>query len=322
MAIVVDTPLVHKSLSTFLLSITPDVNIYDNPNQQGTKIPAWFIVHRSPVSIVREIGRAWLTYEIDLFYMSNLNMTNTFDVYSSIADRLNTAFEYLPIFGTNFVTHVLDRSWALQLDCLRYSITLKFRVSRDTKLEEKMRVIESLTVFLKNQPIEPNFYPVKLQTVEHGYVTTSMKSTSAGSKVVVTAHPDDGYNNKELVVMREDGIELTPILDLSDHSYMFTMPDQPVLVIGIFNQNPPIPVEHDITIEYNQNGWITSNYNHAEEGTIVILKIHPKDGYKLKFLYVLSGGFVVDTESLDDEVIFEMPDRNVFIYYDFEAITP
>lgn len=155
MPVVVDTPLIHKSLSAYLLTLTPNANIYDNPNQQGTKIPAWFIVHRSPVSIVREIGRAWLTYEIDLYYMLQLNMTNTFDQYAYIADQMNTSFEYLNIFGTESKIHVLERSWGLQLDCLKYSITLKLRVSRSTVLNEKMRVIEDMQVFLKNQPPEP-----------------------------------------------------------------------------------------------------------------------------------------------------------------------
>ena len=44
MPVVVDTPLIHKSLSAYLLTLTPNANIYDNPNQQGTKIPAWFIM--------------------------------------------------------------------------------------------------------------------------------------------------------------------------------------------------------------------------------------------------------------------------------------
>ena len=169
MSIVIDTPLVHKSIATILKAIDSNAYIYDNPNQQATKLPAWFIIHREPVKIEREIGRAWLVYSLDLCYMLEYNTTRLFDDYATIADNLNTALIYLPIYGYEGVkTQVYEREWGLQLDALRYSITLRFRVSQDTVLDEKMQVIESLDVFLKNQhesiitftnPEHPEFDP-------------------------------------------------------------------------------------------------------------------------------------------------------------------
>lgn len=235
MSIEVTTPLIHKSLSTFLLSITPGASIYDNPNQQCTKIPAWFIIHRSPVSIVREIGRTWLTYEIDLFYMLELNLPNTFDQYAAIADSLNTSFEYLTIFGTTSKIHVLERNWALQLDCLKYSITLKLRVSRDTVLCEKMRVIEDLQVFLKNQPVEPTRYDVVIEPAENGYVLSNVSTAVAGNNVVLTVYPDTGYSLSNLVVLSgEETIDTVKV----DDDYWFTMPDGAVNVFSTFTLGP------------------------------------------------------------------------------------
>ena len=150
MSIVIDTPLVHKSIATVAKSIDGNAYIYDNPNQQATKLPAWFIVHREPVRIEREIGRAWVVYSIDLFYMLEYNIPRLFDNYTAIADSLNTSLIYLPIFGNPSIkTQVYDREWSLQMDALKYSFTLRFRVSVDTVLAEKMQVIEDLLIFLK-----------------------------------------------------------------------------------------------------------------------------------------------------------------------------
>ena len=149
MGIVLDTPLVHKSFTSVLNRITPDAHIYDNPNQQGTKLPAWFIVHREPVTIERDLDkRAWITYGIDLYYMLDYNLPRTFDSYSSVADALGTELKYLTIFGTNYKVHIQQRSWSLQLDCMRYSVTLKFRVSETEEPETKMQVITT-EMFLK-----------------------------------------------------------------------------------------------------------------------------------------------------------------------------
>lgn len=152
MGIIIDTPIVHNSIATVLASIDNTAYIYDNPNQQATKLPAWFIVHREPVKIEREIGRAWLIYSLDLCYMREYNTPRIFDDYSTIADNLNTALIYLPIFGHEGVrAQVYEREWRLQLDALVYSITLRFRVSQNTVPVEKMQVISDLAVFLKTK---------------------------------------------------------------------------------------------------------------------------------------------------------------------------
>lgn len=149
MSVVIDTPTIHKSIASVLLSIDSNAYIYDNPNQQATKLPAWFIIHREPVKIEREIGRAWLIYSIDLFYMLEYNTPRLFDDYAQIADSLNTSLIYLPIYGQDYKTQIYEREWGLQLDALKYSFTLRFRVSQDTVIDEKMQVIQDLSVFLK-----------------------------------------------------------------------------------------------------------------------------------------------------------------------------
>lgn len=156
MAIIIDTPTIHKSLAQLVLSLTPNACVYDNPNQQGTHLPAWFIVHREPVDIKEDLhGRWWLNYHIDLFYMLDFNGPHLFDDYSAIADRLGELGEYLPIYGhENVVIHAFERSWGMYMDALKCSMTFKIRVTRDSTPPVYMEVIEDLSVFLKNQKVE------------------------------------------------------------------------------------------------------------------------------------------------------------------------
>lgn len=152
MAITINTQTIHASIAAVLKEIDAEANIFDNPNQQGTPYPAWFIVHRSPVEIQKEIGRYVLVYQIDIWYMLKQNITRLYDQYSSIAEQLDDKLEYLPIYGTNnALVHVYDRSWGLELNALKYSITLRLRVSRDKTPDVYMQVIEDLQTFIKTK---------------------------------------------------------------------------------------------------------------------------------------------------------------------------
>lgn len=152
MAITINTPVIHKSYASVLSRIDPNALIFDNPNQQGTKLPAWFIVHREPVSSTCAIyGYQWLVYAIDIYYMIEYNKPRLFDEYAAIADQLDLELEYLPIYGTDTVVHVFDRSWELAMNALKYSTTLRLRVHPSVQREPYMQVIENLEVFLKTQ---------------------------------------------------------------------------------------------------------------------------------------------------------------------------
>jgi hypothetical protein len=158
MPVEISTQIIHASYATVINRIQPNANIYDNPNQQGTDLPAWFIVHRSPVEIRKELGkrhggsRFEITYSIDIWYMLKQNITRLYDQYTEIAERLDEELEYLPVFNSDAVLHVHDRSWSLEMNALKYSTTLRFKVYGDVSdVIPKMQVIEDVDVFLKNQ---------------------------------------------------------------------------------------------------------------------------------------------------------------------------
>lgn len=158
MSIEISTQIIHNSYAAVINKIDHKANIYDNPNQQGTAYPAWFIVHRSPVEVAREFGKRMngncymLTYQIDIWYMIQQNIPRLYDQYTAIAERFDSEIEYLPIFGSDAIVHVYDRSWSLELNAMKYSTTLKLRVFADKNFAfTPIEVIEDLSVFLKNQ---------------------------------------------------------------------------------------------------------------------------------------------------------------------------
>lgn len=157
MSVLIDTSVIHASYASMINLIEPGANIYDNPSQQGVIYPAWFIVHRSPVEIRRDVGKRFggnrydMTYQIDIWYMIQQNTTRMFDNYTKIAEQLDDKLEYLQVFGSDAVLHVFDKSWTLEMNALKFSTTLRFKVyseNSETKPNPMPDVIDIKT-FLK-----------------------------------------------------------------------------------------------------------------------------------------------------------------------------
>ena len=121
------TQLIHASIAAILRDIDSNAEIFDNPTQQGTPYPAWYIVHRQPVERQRECGnRYMLVYGIDIWYMLQQNITRMYDQYTQVAERLQDVMEYLPIYGhPGVLIHTYENSWNLELNAMKYSITLR-----------------------------------------------------------------------------------------------------------------------------------------------------------------------------------------------------
>lgn len=176
MAIIIDTPTIHKSLAQLVLQVTPNAHVYDNPNQQGTMLPAWFIVHREPVDIKEDLhGRWWLNYHIDLFYMLDFNGPHLFDDYAAIADALGQISENFSIYGhDNVIIHAFERAWGMYMDALKCSMTLKLRVSRDSTPPVYMQVIEDFDAFVK-PPLRT--ITVRFINVDHSFLDVALPET-------------------------------------------------------------------------------------------------------------------------------------------------
>ena len=181
MPIEISTQIIHNSYAAVINKIDPKANIYDNPNQQGTAYPAWFIVHRAPVEVQRDFGKRYggnrytLTYQIDIWYMIQQNIPRLYDQYTAIAEQFDKEIEYLPIFGSDAVVHVYDKSWSLELNSMKYSTTLRLRVCRSNPDYFNESTIDVITtdVFIKNYL---KLIRVSFTNTEHGDLDVELPS--------------------------------------------------------------------------------------------------------------------------------------------------
>lgn len=85
--------------------------------------------------------------------MIQQNIPRLYDQYTAIAEQFDKEIEYLPIFGSDAVVHVYDKSWSLELNSMKYSTTLRLRVCRSNPDYFNESTIDVITtdVFLKMQ---------------------------------------------------------------------------------------------------------------------------------------------------------------------------
>lgn len=121
---------INQALAAAILAAIPGVHIYDNPNQQGTKLPAVFISYRGDQPIQRQIGGRWMqTLKFDLSYMVELNLPDTGDQYRTAAAALDDTLDTLVMAdGSTLLT--TKRSWHTDLDALHYQLDLPVRLKR------------------------------------------------------------------------------------------------------------------------------------------------------------------------------------------------
>jgi hypothetical protein len=84
--------------------------------------------------------------------MIEQNLACMFDKYRAIGEALDANLEYLPIFGTDIVVHVFDRSWSVEMTALKYSTTLRLMVyNYGAIIPDMMGTISDLNEYLKGQ---------------------------------------------------------------------------------------------------------------------------------------------------------------------------
>lgn len=86
-------------------------------------------------------------------------------------------------------------------------------------------------------PPAPSAYPITITQPEHGTVEASFASAVAGSNVIITVTPDDGYVLGFLTVTDSNG-KVVSVTDNGDGTYTFTMPQGGVTVNATFKLKP------------------------------------------------------------------------------------
>ena len=161
----------------------------------------------------------------------------------------------------------------------------------------------------KNSVITPSTYTVTVSNDGNGTGAATPSTAAAGTTIILTAMPKEGYHFKEWQVI-SGGVTIK--------NNKFTMPDNNVEVKAIFEEDtPPAPTEHTVTVTSGGNGTASASPAKAAAGAEITLSAAPDKGYHLKEWQVESPAGLVITNNK-----FTMPDTNVAIKAIFEEDAP
>ena len=160
----------------------------------------------------------------------------------------------------------------------------------------------------KNSVITPSTYTVTVSNDGNGTGAATPSTAAAGTTIILTAMPKEGYHFKEWQVI-SGGVTIK--------NNKFTMPDNNVEVKAIFEEDTPsAPTEFTITVKTDGNGTASASHAKAVVGTEIILTATPKTGYHFKEWQVISGGVTIKDNK------FLMPSANVEVKAIFEKDAP
>lgn len=124
---------ISKSLADYLAPILPVVAMYEDPNQQGSQPPCWFLQTRYN-RLKLEMGGYWLrTLGLDLTYLLDYNLPDLQRQYQAAAEVLDLVMETFPYSDGSSEGQVLlrtyDRGWNVDRNELHYKFELRERVN-------------------------------------------------------------------------------------------------------------------------------------------------------------------------------------------------
>ena len=163
-----------------------------------------------------------------------------------------------------------------------------------------------LKALWKDSVITPTTYTVTVSNDGTGTATPS--TAAAGTTIILTAMPNEGYHFKKWQVISGN-------VTIKDNK--FTMPNDNVEVKAIFEKDaPPAPTEFTITVKTDSNGTASASPDKAVAGTEITLAATPNTGYHFKEWQVMSGGVTIENNK------FTMSDGNVEVKAIFEKDAP
>ena len=203
----------------------------------------------------------------------------------------------LPACGFTAPADQEFKAW--QIGGTEYKVGDSYTVRGDTEIK----------ALWENSVITPTTYTVTVGNDGNGTGTASPSTAAAGTTIILTAMPKEGYHFKEWQVI-SGGVTIK--------NNKFTMPDNNVEVKAIFEEDtPPAPTEHTVTVTSGGNGTASASPAKAVAGAEITLSATPDKGYHLKEWQVESPAGLVITNNK-----FTMPDTNVAIKAIFEEDAP
>jgi len=180
-------------------------------------------------------------------------------------------------------------------------VTIDFMVLIPKNTEQQYFFSYKLDVKKPNE--NPTMYDVTVTTDGNGTVSTSAASGEEGTRITLTAVPEDGYRFKEWEVVSGD---------VTIENDSFVLGDEDVEIRAIFEKLPD-PV-YDVTVTTDGNGTAGAAPASGKTGTEILLIAVPEDGYRFKEWEVVSGDVTIENDS------FVLGDEDVEIRAIFEEI--
>ena len=203
----------------------------------------------------------------------------------------------LPACGFTAPTDQEFKAW--EIGGTEYKVGDSYTVNGDIEIK----------ALWKNSVITPSTYTVTVSNDGNGTGAATPSTAAAGTTIILTAMPKEGYHFKEWQVI-SGGVTIK--------NNKFTMPDNNVEVKAIFEEDtPPAPTEHTVTVTSGGNGTASASPAKAVAGAEITLSATPDKGYHLKEWQVESPAGLVITNNK-----FTMPDTNVAIKAIFEEDAP
>jgi hypothetical protein len=175
-----------------------------------------------------------------------------------------------------------------------------------------------VTVTGEFELIPDNRHNVNIPDIANGSITAEPARAEAGATVALSISPAGGYALKEgtLAVTQAGGGGVK--LNGSGTAYSFAMPDTDVTVAAEFEELPE--GTYTVSIGELQGGTINADPASAAAGTPVTLTATPAAGYTLKAGTVKVNNGAVAVNGSGAAYTFAMPEGNVTVTAEFEAI--
>lgn len=141
---------VAQSLADYLAPVLPGVTMFEDPNQQGSTMPAMFLQQRYSYIQKQTDGYYIRRIGLDLTYLEDYNLPDLHQRYLAAAEFLDLVMDtFLYSDGSTLeATRVraYDREWTADLDALHYKFELRERVTAREAAELMQKMDLTITV--------------------------------------------------------------------------------------------------------------------------------------------------------------------------------
>lgn len=123
-------PALARALADYLSPQLPGAAFYADPNQQGTRLPALFLLQTNARISSHVGGRLLRRLGLDLIYLERPNEPDADSRLQAAADVLDLCLDTFPYVQPDVRLRTYDRRWEIAEETLHYKFNLKLWLTR------------------------------------------------------------------------------------------------------------------------------------------------------------------------------------------------